>query len=79
MTTRGCAGTTRRIWKVMSALHRIATGEELTMEQAGEYFSNPKRLVEVVRSSGALKDPQKAAAIDRLLDDDHASFCDAAA
>ena len=79
MTACKCAGTTPRIWKVMSALHRIATGEEPTTEQAGEYFSDPKRLVEVVRSSGALKDPQKATAIDRLLNDDHASCRDAAA
>jgi len=61
----------------MSALHRIATGEELTMEQAGNYFFSPKRLVEVVRSSGALKDPQKAAAIERWLNDDPASCHDA--
>jgi len=45
MTTHGSVGTTLRIWKVMSALHRIAAGEELTMEQAGEYFSNPKLLL----------------------------------
>jgi len=79
MTALKCAGTTLRIWKVMSALHRIATGEELTMEQAGEYFSNPKGLFEVVRSTGALKDPEKATAIDGLLNDDPASCHDAAA
>jgi len=79
MTALKCAGTTLRIWGVMSALNRIATGEELTTEQAGEYFSSPKHLVEVLRSSWALKDPQKAAAIDRLLDGDHTSFRDAAA
>jgi len=45
MRTRGCACTTLQIWELMSALHRIATGEELTMEQAGEYFSNPKLLL----------------------------------
>ena len=79
MTMHGCAGTTLRIWEVMTALHRIATGEELTMEQAGEYFSNLKRLVEVVRSTGALKDPEKVTAIDRLLNEDHANCRDAAA
>jgi hypothetical protein len=79
MTARKCAGTTLRIWEVMSALHRIATGEELTTEQADQYFSNPKTLVEVVRSSGALQDPRKAAVIDRLSHDDHGSFRDATA
>jgi hypothetical protein len=79
VTARSCAGTSLRIWEVMSALNRIATGEELTTEQAGEYFSNPQSLVEVFRSSGALKDPQKAAAIDRLSNDDYASFRDSAA
>ncbi len=79
MTAPKCAGTTLRIWEVMSALHRIATGEELTIEQAGEYFSNPKRLLEVVRSTGALEDPEKATAIDGLLNDVPASCRDAAA
>jgi len=78
MTALKCAGTTLRIWEVMSALHRIAT-EELTIEQAGEYFSNPKRLFEIVRSTGALKDPEKATAIDRLSNDDAARCPDAAA
>ena len=79
MTTHGYDGTTLQIWKVMRALHRIATGEELRIEQAGKYFSNPRALVEVVRSSGALRDPWRAAAIERLLNDDRAGLRDAAA
>lgn len=54
--------------EVMREMHRIATGQEITEDEARAYFRNPKRLAEAVESSGALNNRQKCAAIERLLE-----------
>jgi len=68
MSARTTPATLLRIWQVMREMHRIATGQEITQQQAREYFRNPKWLAEVVESSGAVNDPEKSATLRELLE-----------
>lgn len=68
MSARATPATLLSLCEVMREMHRIATGQEITQQQAREYFRNPKRLAEVVESSGAVNDPEKSAALRELLE-----------
>lgn len=59
--------TVHRVWEAISGLYRIATGAEISPDQAVDYFRDPAALVDLVRSSGAMEEPAKARAVRRLV------------
>ena len=52
---------------LISQAHRIATGQELSIRQAGRYFHDPKELVRIIRQTGTLRSKRKRAALAELL------------
>lgn len=60
--------------RVVSKLHEMATGREVTTEEAIDYFHNPARLREVIERSGCVLDPRKRQQIAALLNGDTAEI-----
>ncbi len=58
-----------RLWQLLAGVHRIATGRELTLEEARVYFREPKQLAQAVAVTGALNDPQKRMELERILEE----------
>lgn len=58
----------------IAKLHQIATGREITIEEAIDYFHDPARLREVLERSGSVRDPRKRLQIATLLDRDTAEI-----
>lgn len=56
-----------RLVRLIFGVHQIATGREISHEDARKYFNDPHALTEVLRASGALNDPQKSQRIDELM------------
>ncbi|HWB83480.1 MAG TPA: hypothetical protein VG675_05040 [Bryobacteraceae bacterium] len=56
-----------RLVHLIFGLHQIATGREMSHEDAHRYFSDPRALAETLRTSGALRDPEKSQQIEELL------------
>ncbi len=52
---------------LLTEVHRLATGQPLTVDEALEYFRNPKRLAAVVERSGLLHDPQRRLRLEHLI------------
>lgn len=52
---------------LISRAHRIATGADVSLPQARCYFQNPSEFRRMIRASGALRDPNKAAQLRELL------------
>lgn len=69
VTTRGRVG----LAGLLTAVHRLATGRPLSIEEALEYFRSPKRLATVVEQSGLLHDPRRRLQLERLIatEEDH--------
>lgn len=63
VTTRGHPGLAGLLTKV----YRLATGRQLSIDEALEYFRNPKRLAVVVERSGLLHDPQRRLRLEQLI------------
>ena len=61
------AGAVLGLAALVTRAHRIATGSEISLEQAGRYFHDPAEFGRVIRASGALCDPQKSRKLRRLL------------
>jgi len=51
----------------VAEVHRLATGQPLTVTEARGYFRNPKCLADVVRRSGLLVDPRRRRRLEQLL------------
>lgn len=64
-----CQGRTwpRRLWSLFARVHELATGRELEIDEAVNYFGDPRRLSSVVEQSGILNDPEKRQALEVLL------------
>jgi hypothetical protein len=68
--TAGLGGSALvRIWAVLTELHRIATGQELTIEQARIYFLDPSAIARLLESNGSGEESQRLKAIARLWDE----------
>lgn len=67
MGTRRNGHGLRHAVEVMKNAHRIATGMELSAEEAIRYFRDPKAFSHVIELSGALNDPVRRKAIERLI------------
>ena len=52
---------------LVAEVHRLATGQPLTITEAREYFRNPKHLADVVRRSGLLVDRRRRRRLEQLL------------
>lgn len=52
---------------VMSEAYRLATGNELSPEAAVQFLRNPASFRELVKSSGALDDPERRIDLEDLL------------
>lgn len=63
MRTNGALGLSALITQV----HRIATGHDVPLRQAGRYFRDPKELARLVRQSGAMRSNRKRTALAELL------------
>lgn len=50
----------------VAEVHRLATGQPVTITEAREYFRNPRHLADVVRRSGLLVD-QRRRRLEQLL------------
>lgn len=48
-------------------VHRLATGRELSVTEAMNYFGDPKRLASVVERSGILSDPARRRRLETML------------
>ncbi|MGA2877625.1 MAG: hypothetical protein ABSG13_01610 [Bryobacteraceae bacterium] len=67
MKTQGNGRGLRQAVEGMKAVHRIATGMELSAEDAIRYFRDPNAFSRLVESSNALNDPIRRKAIERLI------------
>jgi hypothetical protein len=63
VTTRARLG----LASFVAEVHRLATGQPLTITEAREYFRNPRCLADTVKRSGLLSDPQRRQHLDQLL------------
>lgn len=57
----------RSVAVAMSEIYRIAMDEALPPEKAVQFFRDPKAFCDVIYSSGALNDPIRRAALEKLL------------
>jgi hypothetical protein len=55
------------MWRLFSDVHELATGRELQIEEAVNYFGYPTRLASVVEHSGILDDPARRHTFELLL------------
>jgi|HubBroStandDraft_5_1064220.scaffolds.fasta_scaffold1235362_2 hypothetical protein len=56
-----------RLSGLLSDVHRLATGRELQLNDALDYFGDPKRLASIVERSGVLAVPSKRRKFESLL------------
>lgn len=56
-----------RLSGLFGDVHRLATGRELQMKDALDYFGDPKRLASIVEPSGVLAVPSKRRKFEALL------------
>jgi hypothetical protein len=52
---------------LVAQAHRIATGHDVSLKQAGRYFQDPAELVRIIRQSGALRSQRKRTELAALL------------
>jgi hypothetical protein len=52
---------------LIAQAHRIATGHDVSLEQAGRYFHDPRELARTIRESGALRNQRKRTELTKLL------------
>jgi len=52
---------------LIAEAHRIATGHDVSLRQAGRYFRDPAELIRVIRQSGALRSQRKRTELAALL------------
>jgi hypothetical protein len=52
---------------LIAQAHRIATGHDVSLRQAGRYFRDPAELVRTIRQSGALRSQRKRNELTALL------------
>jgi hypothetical protein len=58
---------TPRLSGLLADVHRLATGRELQLKEALDYFGDPARLTSVVERSGVLAAPSKRRKLEALL------------
>jgi hypothetical protein len=63
-----------RLWNLFARVHELATGRDLQMEDAVNYFGDPKRLASVVERSGILDNPAKRRKLEMLLSERRDGF-----
>jgi hypothetical protein len=56
-----------RLSAFVSDVHRLATGRELQLNEALDYFGDPRRLASVVGRSGILADSSKRRKLKALV------------
>lgn len=56
-----------RLSALLAKVYRLATGRELQLDDALDYFTDPKRLASVVARSGILADLSKRRKLEALL------------
>lgn len=56
-----------RLWQLFAEVHELATGRDLQIEDAMNYFGDPRRLASVVEQSGILDDPAKRRQLETLI------------
>jgi len=59
--------TEQSVAVVMSEAYRLATGNALQPEDALEYLRDPRAFCRLIKSSGALDDPRRRTALERLI------------
>ena len=67
MEPRHSAGVFLGLAALVARAHRIATGSEISLEQAGRYFHDPAEFARTIRASGALVDPGRFRQLRALL------------
>lgn len=56
-----------RLWNLFAQVHKLATGNELSIEDAANYFGDPKHLALLVEQSGILDDAPKRETLEMIL------------
>jgi hypothetical protein len=56
-----------RLSGLLADVHRLATGRELQLSDALDYFGDPKRLASIVEGGGVLAVPSKRRKLEALL------------
>ena len=67
MTTYVTANGALGLSGLIAQVHRIATGHDVPLRQAGRYFHDPKELARIIRRTGALRSTRKRMALAELL------------
>ena len=67
MKAQGKGRGIRHAVQLMKRLHEIATGRAPSAEDAIFYFRDPKEFSRVIQSSGALDDPIRRKAMEKLI------------
>ncbi len=67
MTRHRIQTPTPHLSGLLADVHRLATGRELPLSDALDYFGDPKRLVLVAARSGILADLSKRRKLEALL------------
>ncbi len=62
--------TARRAAIVMSDVYQLATGKALRPEEAVEYLRDPRAFCHLIEASGALDDPLRRAALEKLIQEE---------
>jgi hypothetical protein len=52
---------------LVAEAHLIATGSEISLDQAARYFHDPAQFAATIRASGALGDPRRSGQLRSLL------------
>jgi len=60
-----------RLSGFLADVHQLATGRELQLNDALDYFGDPRRLASVVARSGILADLSRRRKLEALLSESH--------
>jgi len=67
MKAQHSAGVSLGLAALVAKAHRIATGSEISLEQAARYFHDPAQFAATIRASGVLGDPRRSGQLRALL------------
>jgi hypothetical protein len=67
MVTHRTPTPTPRLSGLLANVHRLATGGELQLDDALDYFGDPRRFASVAAQSGVLADLSKCRKLEALL------------
>lgn len=67
MKAQHSTGVSLGLAALVAQAHRIATGSEISLEQAAIYFHDPAQFARTIQASGALVDPKRSGRLRELL------------